>query len=157
VRELLLEQRKWVEAYTDFRADYLIATGTCPLALTTSAYIKRMHNIFPDIEFVLPEEGSFVSIENFAIPKASKKEKYAYELLNYIYTKESVLTHYKNYWYFPASLSVIDDLELTEKERELYNYSREEFNKFHFFKNIAPQQKVRDLWVEVKSFYTQRK
>ena len=152
IRELLLMQREWVEAYTDFRADYFIATGSCPLALSTVAYIKRIHSFFPQIEFILPEEGSFVTIENFCIPKASKKRDYAYQLLNYIYTKESLLSHYRNYWYFPAILSPRDELGLTENESKLYDYSREEFKKFHFFKNIYPQQQVRDLWVEVKSF-----
>ncbi|NGX38079.1 MAG: Spermidine/putrescine-binding periplasmic protein [Chlamydiae bacterium] len=152
VRQLLLMQRDWVEAYTDFRADYFIASGSCPLALSSTAYIKRIHNFFPQIEFIIPEEGSFVTIENFCITKASTKQDYAYKLLNYIYTKESLISHYKNYWYFPAILSPKDELGLTEDERKLYEYSREEFTKFHFFKNIYPQQQVRDLWVEVKSF-----
>ncbi len=152
IRKLLLRQRKWVEAYTDFRADYFIATGNCPIALSTSTYIKRIHPTFPYIQFVIPEEGSFVTIENFCIPKESSKDKYVYRLLNYLYSKESMIAHRENFLFFPATLSPIEDLDLEDYEKKLLFMSEEEFKKFHFFKNIVSQKEVRKLWVEVKSF-----
>jgi len=152
VRKLLLEQRKKVEAYSDTRADYFIATGNCPVALSVSALIKRVRLLFPEVDFVVPEEGTFITIENLCLPKASKKQKYVYQLLNFLYTKESMIKHYDSFWFFPATLSPINDLDLDPYEKKLLQMTREEFNKFHFIQNIYPQQKVRDLWVEVKSF-----
>lgn len=152
VRQLLLEQRKWVEAYSDLRADYFIATGNCPVALSVNALIKRIRGLFPTIDFVIPEEGTFITIENFCIPKTTEKEKYVYKLLNHLYTTESIISHYDNLGLFPATLSPLDSIDLEDYERELLQMSREEFDKFHFIKNILPQKKVRDLWVEVKSF-----
>lgn len=151
IRTLLLEQRSWVEAYTDFRADYFIATGNCPIALSISAFIKRIRRQYPHIDFVVPKEGSFITIENFCIPKESRKKEFVYKLLNHLYTKESAISHYENFWFFPALLSPIPDLDLNPYEQQLLKMNREDFNKFHFFKNVLPQQKVRDLWVEVKS------
>jgi len=152
IRKLLLEQRNWVEAYSDFRGDYFIATNNCPIALSISALIKRLRLLFPNIEFVIPQEGSFITIESFCISTKSTKEEYIYQLLNYLYTKESVIAHHNNLWLLPATLSSIDELDLEDYEKVLLKLTREDFNQFHFFKNVFPQQKVRDLWVEVKSF-----
>ncbi len=152
VRQLLFKQRRWVEAYSDFRADYFIVTGNCPVVVTTTTYVKRIQPIFPQIGFVIPKEGTFLTIENFCISRSSTKEKYIYQLLDYLYTKQSMLTHHQKFWFFPATLSPIDELELNDYEKTLFELSSEEFSKFYFIKNLAPQQQVRDLWVQVKSF-----
>jgi len=152
IRELLLEQRKWVQAYSNTRADYFIATGNCPVALSVSSLIKRVRLLFPQVDFIVPQAGTFISIENFCIPKASSKQEYVYQLLNRLYTKESMTAHYDSFWFFPATLSPIDELDLDPYEQKLLRLTRQDFDKFHYIKNVFPQQKVRDLWVEVKSF-----
>ena len=152
IRKLLLQQRGWVEAYTDFRGDYFIATGNCPLAVSINSVIKRVSAEYPSIKFMIPEDGTFISIENFCIPKESKKDDAVYKLLNWLYTKESVKKHYENIWLLPATLSALPELELEDHERALLNMTKQEFEKFHFFKNVFPQAQVRNLWVEVKSF-----
>lgn len=152
IRELLLEQRKWIMAYSDFRADYYIATGNTPLAISTTSYIKRIQQTFPNVSFVVPKEGSFVSIENFCIPKASDKQKEIYTLLNYLYRPESLIQHQKTFLYLSASDKILDQIELDDEYRKLYEMTPETFKKYQFFRNLAPQQQVRDLWIEVKSF-----
>ncbi len=114
IRRLLLEQKSWVEAYTDYRADYFLATGNCPIVLSISSVMKRIRSQFDNIKFMIPKEGTFISIENFCIPKQSKKQEYVYELLNWLYTKESVIAHYENIWLLPATLSALPELKLDE-------------------------------------------
>jgi len=152
VKLLLLNQRTWVEAYTDARSDYYIATGNCPVTLSNSPKIKQAKKMFSYIDFVIPEEGTFVTIENFCIPKASKKQAYAYQLLNHLYTEESMLRHYEEFGFFPAMLTNLDELKFEEYERKLLALKREDFERFHFIKNIMPHKEVLNLWVEVKSF-----
>lgn len=152
VKNLLMEQRNWVEAYSDSRASYFIATGNCPVAMTTSSYIRRMIVLQPDIDFVVPEEGSFVSIENFAVSKKSEKLKYVYEFLNYLYSENSMKQHFNELGLIPAYQISLQDLSVYPYEKRLFEITPEQFQKYLFFKNIYPQQKVRDLWVEVKSF-----
>ena len=152
IRSLLLEQRNWVEAYTDFRGDYFVATGSCPLTVSISSVIKRISSTYDKIKFMIPEEGTFISIENFCLPRDSRKEELTYKLLNWLYRKESVVSHFENIWLLPATLSALPELDLQEHEQQLLTMTREEFDKFHFFKNVFPQAKVRNLWVEVKTF-----
>ncbi|NGX46888.1 MAG: Putrescine-binding periplasmic protein [Chlamydiae bacterium] len=152
IKDLLLKQRNWVEAYSDFRAPYFIATGNCPIAVTSNSYIRKIHNLYPNIDFVVPQEGSFITIENFCIPRASTKEEYIYEFLNYIYRKQSMKMHFEEYGYFPAFLLPYEELTVLPYEKKLLEITPEEFNKLHFFKNLVPQQQVRNFWVELKSF-----
>jgi spermidine/putrescine transport system substrate-binding protein len=152
IRELLIEQRKWIVAYSDFRADYYIATGNTPLAMSTTSYIKRIQQTFPNIRFVIPKEGSFVSIENFCIPETSKKQKEIYTFLNYLYRPESLIQHQKTFLYLSASDKILGEIDLDNEYRKLYEMTPETFKKYQFFQNIAPQQQVQDLWIEVKSF-----
>lgn len=153
VKDLLLTQRDWVEAYSDFRSDYFIATGNCPIALSSNPLIKRIHPLFPNIWFAVPEEGSFVTMENFCIPKASKKEKYIYQLLNYLYSDESVIAHCQNFGYLPAKRIPLDELDLAPWEHEFYEYTKQDFDtRFQLVKKLVPPIEIRKLWVEVKSF-----
>ncbi|MBS0628937.1 MAG: extracellular solute-binding protein [Verrucomicrobia bacterium] len=152
IRSLLLLQRDWVEAYSDFRADYFIATGNCPVGLSTSTYIKRIRPLFPSINFVVPEEGTFITIENLCIPAASTKKEYVYKFLNYVYSKQAMMTAYENYYLFPATLESIQALDLEEYEKKLLMDLTNNPKKIQFFKNIYPVQRMTDLWVEVKSF-----
>ncbi|NGX39328.1 MAG: Spermidine/putrescine-binding periplasmic protein [Chlamydiae bacterium] len=152
IRTLLLKQRSWVEAYSDFRPDYFIATENCPVAISISAKIKSIQEAFPHVAFIIPEEGSFMTIENFCIPKSSTKAEYVYQLLNYLYTDTSILSHHETFGFLPATLSPREQIDIADWEKKLLFLSREELAKFHFIKKIFPQQRVIDLWVEVKSF-----
>ncbi len=152
VRDLLFLQREWVEAYSDFRADYFIATGNCPVGLSTSTYIKRIRPLFPSINFVVPEEGTFITIENLCIPAASTKEEFVYKFLNYVYSKQALMIAYENYYIFPATLESIQALDLEDYEKKMLQDITRDPKKIQFFKNIMPVQRMTDLWVEVKSF-----
>lgn len=151
VANLLIEQKKWVTAYADFRADYFIATKNCPVALSSSSYILRTMRKFPFVGFAIPKEGTFVSIESFAIPIASDKEKYTYELINFLYQKESMAKHFNSFGFFPATTDVSADLDLDDETRSLMGSTPEAFKKYYFTRTLAPQQAIRDTWVEVKS------
>lgn len=150
VVDLLTEQKKWVTAYADFRADYFLASKNCPVVLSSTSYIFRTMKRFDFINFVVPKEGTFVTIENFCIPKASTKEALTYELINFLYQPKSMITHFNSYGVFPATLDVLPYLELNQETQALLNTSPETFKKFYFTKVLSSQQAIRDAWIQVK-------
>src|SRR5262249_37030510 len=83
VRQLLIQQRPWVAAYASFRGDYFLATKNVSLVVASTSYILRTQKLFDFVGFVLPKEGTFISIENFCIPKPSQKEDLTYSFINY--------------------------------------------------------------------------
>lgn len=151
VKHLLFQQKRWVEAYADFRGDYFLATNNCPVVVASSAYIWRAKRKFDFIDFIIPQEGSFISIENFAIPAASKKERLVYQLISYLYKISSLETHYSAYGFFPAVLHPDFLSTLEPQERDLITSSAEHFKKYHFTKVLLPYHEIPKLWVELKT------
>lgn len=151
IRELLKEQWKWVAVYADFRADYLLATQNCPVVIATSSYIWRTMRTFPFVNFVVPEEGTLITIENFCIPVASTKEDLIYRFVNHLYTRESSATHFKTFGFFPATTHALDLMELDPLTKKLMLPTKKEFEKYYFIREILPEDTIRDIWVELKS------
>lgn len=150
IRKLLRRQKEWVEAYTSTRAGYYLATGSSPLALTSTSYILTARKYAPHLAFVLPEEGGFITIENLAIPAAAEHENLAYEFLQFIFTRESAIHHFEEYANFPA----IADASYTEFGDEFLQsvtMSEAQFKKLKFFKPVIPENQIRDFWVAVKA------
>ncbi|HEY2810875.1 MAG TPA: spermidine/putrescine ABC transporter substrate-binding protein [Rhabdochlamydiaceae bacterium] len=150
IKNVLVRQRDWVTAYANFRGDYFLATRTCPLIIASSSYIWRTMRQFDFVSYVVPKEGSFITVENFCIPKATQKEDLVYRFLNYVYSPQSVASHYISYGYFPSTLHALTLLELDPQAEKLIRSSPAEFQKFHFLQRNIPQEKVRDIWVTVK-------
>ena len=100
IKNLLINQKPYVEAYTDFRADYYLATKNCPVIVASSAYIWRSMREYPHIDFLIPKEGTLVTIENCAIPATSTKEELVYEFLKFIFSREAAINRWKN-CFFP--------------------------------------------------------
>jgi spermidine/putrescine-binding protein len=103
------------------------------------------------MRFILPKEGTFIAIENLAIPSHSKKEALTYKFINYLFKESSVRTHFTTYGYFPSTLQSLHEVELSPEAKSLLFSSEEQFKKFHFMHEVMPQQTITDIWVEVKS------
>lgn len=147
---LLQKQKKWVSVYSDFRADYFLLTGNCPLVVASSSYILRNIHNYPEIDFVVPESGSFITIENCAIPRCVRNEQDAYAFINFIYRPEIMKRHCERFAFFPA-LQSIDLQSMPEKYRAVLENMNILFTKSHFFRPIVSEQQKNDTWIFVKS------
>ena len=56
IKKLLIDQKRWVEAYTEFRADYLLLSTTCPVVVSTTPTMFRLMRVKKNIEFLVPHE-----------------------------------------------------------------------------------------------------
>ena len=151
IKTLLKKQKSWVEAYTQNRGDYFLATKNCPLVLTTNQNAARTMKQFPFVDFALPKEGTFISIENLCIPKASVKQALTYQLINYLYTQDSMRKHYKKFHFYPALNIPIQELEDNPRFDSLIKASQIDPEKTHFLRKLLPQRELQELWIEVKN------
>jgi spermidine/putrescine transport system substrate-binding protein len=151
VRKLLMNQKQHVEAYAESRADYFLATRSCPIVLSSSSYLLRTMKNFPFVGAIVPQEGSFLTIENFAIPKATEKEALVYQFINFLYRPEIMALHYNTFGFFPAAMNALPLLELDPLASQLLFAPDKDFRKLHFIKGLIPEQQLRELWIEVKS------
>lgn len=157
IKEVLIKQKQWVQAYTDVRVDYILFLKNCPLAVTSSAYISRlMLNNSNKIGFYVPD-FSLVTIESIVIPKNTKNDELIYKFLNFIYSSESIIHHVGLNAFFPATVSELDYLNLPKAVKPILKISKDQFSKLNFFKpdlfikNDDVEGILRDLWIKVKS------
>lgn len=151
VRQLLIDQKKYVAAYVNFRGDYFLATKNVAVVLASSSYIWRTKRLFDFVGFVVPQEGSFITIENLCIPRACDKEEMVFKLINYLCSPKSAASHFETYGFFPANLNAADVPDMDEDATRLMHSTSEDFKKYHFVRNTMPEDEIRDIWVDVKN------
>ena len=150
LKNLLIDQKRWTEAYVDFRGDYFLLTGNCPVVVATSSYIARSMTTYDYIDFVIPEDGMFICIENLCLPKATEKQELVYEFVNFLFSKKSVETHFENFGIFPSTLQSYTDIDMHPTLRNLLTFSVENPDKILFLKELVSQKDLHDMWISVK-------
>ncbi len=152
VKELLLTQKESVEAYVDMRADYLLATHNCDLAIAQHYYLWRTGKDAPHVDFVLPEGEIFVSIESIVIPQTNQKDSLTYAFINHIYEKENIINQCHAWYSLPPTEDVIENLDFADRYQQLEKeLEKRPGKKFHFFRHLIPEEESRKLWIEIKS------
>ena len=156
IEKILARQRPWVVAYTDYRAGYYLTSKDACLAVTSSSMLIQSMEDNPDIDFIIPREGSLVTIEGFAIPAASSKQELAYEFINFMLAPEQVAERYRELGYFPTTIEAARDLKLHPLVTSLLLLSKKKFfEQFHLLRYdrlraVLNDQALQDLWIRVK-------
>jgi len=147
IKQLLERQKEWVAVYTDLRAAQIMASGVAPIVVVASLDIALAMRHNKCIQFLVPQEGSFMDIDSFAMPAATEKEEYVYEFLNYLYTPEILAKYVKKFAIFPTLQGVAvsyENFPFTGPDREL-------LNRLQFFKSSVPASRFTSLWVSLKA------
>ncbi|MFC1842569.1 PotD/PotF family extracellular solute-binding protein [Candidatus Dependentiae bacterium] len=147
IKDLLLAQKEWVEAYTDLRADYLLLCQDSPIAIGTSGEIWHATRFDEDLDFLVPKEGTFIVIDSIAIPAKSKKDELIYKFLNYLYKPEVVSHHVEKYSLFPT----IKDVQMGEYFVTSIEKIWKEAKQIVFFENVLSEKQLNEIWIELKS------
>ncbi len=151
IKALLIKQKTWVEAYTEFRADYLLISKACPVVVITTPFVSRLMAVKPSVEFIIPKQGSFMVTDNWVIPKASKKPELVYELLNFLYQPETISFHFDSFTFFPATLDLVSLLQQGQFSSSIYKAHFDESFSLDFFRNVISKAAINDIWISLKA------
>lgn len=147
IQALLIAQKRKVVMYADERIDGLLISGTSPLVLTISGDISRVMNAYKSVNFVIPQEGSFVDIDSFVLSAACKNNDAVYQFLNYLYS-EPVLSYYAQHFRLsPPVLNVNSYVKIPL----LAHPTEELFSQLRFFDTVIPQYRINAILVALKS------
>jgi len=113
IKRLLFKQKEWVELYTDNRAEYVLASGSCPVVVAYSADLAKVLRRFDTLQFIIPREGGFVLIDSFAIAASSKKDDIIYQFLNYLYRPEVLGEYVEKFEFFSPIKNITVESELS--------------------------------------------
>lgn len=149
IKQVLLHQKKRVIAYTDLRAEYFMISRSCPLVLLLSSDAARVMPYVNDMVFCIPQEGSFVTIDSFALPVNGEQDELVYEFLNYLYQKK-VLAHYVNKFNFfsPSTLVTSPSNPLHDSVECVIDSL---IARAAFFKTIVSHDRLNDLFIGLKA------
>lgn len=147
IQTVLIAQKKRVALYADERIDSLLISGTSPLVLTISGDISRLLNAYEHVDFVIPQEGSFVDIDSLVISSACKNTDFVYAFLNYLYS-EPVLSYYAHHFKLSPPLSTVNSYV---KIPFLAHPTEELFSQLRFFDTVIPQSRINAILVALKS------
>lgn len=149
-KAMLKKQKKYVEAYSDFRGDFFLSSGNCSLAILPNSFAWRTASQNSDIVFKIPREGTFISIENYVIPAVSKKADSVYKLMNFLFRYE----HQKHNFETQVLLSTCLDADYMFEEpflKESVEYVHPESDKRPIlFENVLTDSQVDEIWMAVK-------
>lgn len=145
IKQLLLNQKRSVELYSDIRGEETLAARSCPVALTISADLWRIKQEYKDLVFKIPQEGSFMTIDSFVISHATTQEDQVYQLLNFLYSPDILKRHATKYGFCPPRKTIkVAGYDLLCPDEEL-------LKKLQFFRNVIPKVEIDQLWISVMS------
>ena len=156
IEKVLEKQHPLVEAYTDFRASYYLASKNTCIAVCSSSYILKAMREYKHLDFIIPREGSLLTIESLAMPVTTTKDDLVYSFMNFIMRPESVAHSYEHIGLFPATTNVLDKISADPRVKALLTMSKKEFERFHLIrfdimKKTLSYSELQNLWVRIKA------
>lgn len=142
IKQVLTRQKKWVEVYSDIRGEEILAAQSCPVALTISSDLARVQREYPSLHFMIPQEGTFMTIDSCVIPTATAKQELVYQLLNFIYRPDIIAYHAYTYGFCPPLLSVAPEAHVICPDQQ-------QLKQMDFFRNVLPKDVIDSVWVAV--------
>ena len=152
-QELLVTQKPLVQAYViDQVRDKMIGNeAALGVIYSGEAIYTQMEN--PDLEYVIPKEGSNVWIDSWVIPKNAKHKENAEKFINFLCRPDIALMNFEYITYSTpntAARELIEDPEIRNSHIAFPDDSElERCETFHFLGNEA-EEIYNQLWREVK-------
>lgn len=152
IKQLLIKQRAWVESYSsDSGLLYLLIGNIVPLAYGSSIFIQSLLGYTDQFSFIIPREGSLLTIENMAIPIQCKKTALVHKLINFLISEEIAHFNSSLYGYNPTNKEVYKRINKKNHTNQHLFLSDEVFAKLYLIRNDLPVDKLEALWLAVKS------
>lgn len=152
IQALLMKQKKWVEIYTSANTEYYLQADIVPLLVTNSALMKNLVEKNEAYGFVVPQEGSLVTVLNFAIPATSKNVVLVHKLISFLWSKKISLKNFKDYGYNPANSNAYVEIEDKFLKDQSFFPDDIHFKKLHLACNqVLSIKDLARVWLAVKS------
>ncbi|MFC1894476.1 PotD/PotF family extracellular solute-binding protein [Candidatus Dependentiae bacterium] len=150
IQELLMHQKKWVDVYMSGSLQYYLLSEVVNIAVTYTSFAKKIMEISDEYDFVIPKEGSILSIDSVAIPKGSQKKELAHKFINFLLSKKTSVLAYNEYGYNPANKKAYIEIESKFiKNKNLFPH-KDMFDKLHIIHNNIPSKIIENIWLMVR-------
>ena len=153
-QRLLIDQKPLVQAYVVDQARDKMIGNEAALSVIYSGEAIYAHNENPDLEFVIPDEGSNVWIDSWVIPKNARNKENAEAFINFLCRPEIALMNYEYITYSTpneVAREMIEDEGVRESEIAFPDDATLSRCKAYQYLGKEAEEIYSDLWKQVKS------
>lgn len=146
IKDVLIEQKEWVEAYSDRRSDYYLSSEACLVAVGSSGEIWRATRMDTSLGFIVPKEGTFLIIDSVVLSAKSNNDENAYKFINFLYKDEIVKHHALKFSIFHT----LKDIDFDDYFRSSLKIIRKQAKGAEFFRNVLTDDQMNKVWIDLK-------
>lgn len=151
-RDLMIEQKPLVRTYSSETYMDLLKSGDIWIAQGWSGDIYQVSKENPDIVFVIPREGSYVWVDNLAIPNGARNRTTAEAFINFVLRADqsAAITNYTGYSSPNRAAFPLIRQELLD-DPGMYP-SDEVMQRLEFMEDVGPATSLYNrMWSEIKA------
>ncbi len=153
-KELLIQQKQSgiVKAYqVDETKDKMVA-GEAALALMWSGDAQYAIDLNPDLDYVVPKEGSNVWVDAMVIPKGAKNKTNAEAFINFMSRPDVAQLNCEAIWYSSPNAGAIELMGEEYADNLVMNPAPEVVERCEYFNDIQDFIAIYNaLWLDIKS------
>ena len=150
ISRLLMRQKQYVEAYTDLATDYLLTSGVCQVVLASGSVVYRARKQADWVSFVLPREGTVMSLENIVIAAKSTKDDLVYTFINFLFKGDAIKKTCDRYGYLPVLTRELEALQIDHLDKKFLLGSY--FKTIQLIAPLMPRHELFDFWISLKAY-----
>ncbi|KKP24512.1 MAG: Spermidine/putrescine-binding periplasmic protein PotD [candidate division TM6 bacterium GW2011_GWF2_28_16] len=150
IKKVLVNQSTWVDAYMLASLQYYLFSDVVPLAITSSAFAKKVLELSDDFEYTIPKNGTIILVDNLVIPKSSKKIELAHKFIDFLISKKIIAYNSDKFGYNPANKYAYELLPEKFVKNKAFFPDNNTFKKLYLLHNNLNVKKIDDLWLEVQ-------
>ena len=151
-KEVLIEQKPLVLAYVEDDVKDKMIAGEAALAVVWSGDAVYMKWENPDLEYVVPDEGSNLWFDAMVIPKTSTHQKEAEMFINFMCRPDIALRNTEYIGYSTPHMEAKKNLSAEILNDATAYPPQEVIDKCEIFKDLGSYLKEYDrIWTEVKA------
>jgi spermidine/putrescine transport system substrate-binding protein len=146
---LLMQQKLFIAKYDSESFEDALASGETVLAQGWSGEIAMAQSQNPDIAFVIPAEGTFIFVDNWAIPKGARQKPLAEDFINFVLRPEisALIVNHARY-------ASVNEAARSLVKPEILNgpsYHRPEGTKLWWLSDLGEAGRLYErVWLELK-------
>ncbi|MFI3313498.1 MAG: spermidine/putrescine ABC transporter substrate-binding protein [Eubacteriales bacterium] len=152
IEEKLLTLKDIITVYDSDSPKSVLISGDCNVGVMWNAEVALAMEENPDIEIVFPEEGAYLFLDNWTIPKGAKNTDAAYQFIDYILTAEASAACSEELPYLNPNTAALDILGADYIDNIAKNIPDEVISAGEFIQNLDTdtQATYEAMWTKLK-------
>ena len=152
-REKLKEQKPLVQAYVIDQVRDKMISNEAAIGVIYSGEAIYTQSENPDLEYVIPKEGSNLWIDSWFIPKTCQNEEAAKLFIDYLCGHDAGMANFEYVYYASPITPVVEALDEDVRNNEAIIPSKESLKRCEIFTSLDNDKTalLNHLWQELKS------